>query len=89
MSEDNFALMEVRGKIQQIQAALLQQDPLLPIHLGAIHKQLIKHEELVHLLSDEEITVLVAGQKKHANVQLVKEVAKSRTKIPKTTVDDL
>ena len=80
MSGDiTFITMEVQGRIQQIADNLLKQDPLLPVHLSAIHSTLIQHEELVHLLSDQEIANLVAGQIKHAGVQLVKEATTRKT----------
>lgn len=86
-----FVKADVFGRIDQIAEALLKQDPMLPVHLREIHKNLIQYEELVHLLSDEQIKNLVAGQKKHAGMSLIKEAttAKKTTRIPKTTVDDL
>lgn len=92
MSDDTteFAKLGVQERIAKIRDGLLQQDPMLPLHLAHIHKTLIQYEELVHLLSDEEIKTLIAGQKKHTNTQLVKEtVTAKRTRVPKTTVDML
>lgn len=80
MSSNNdieFIKLNVQGRIQEIGGKLKEQDPLLPVHLSAIHQALIQYEELVHLLSDEDIKTLVAGQIKHTGVQVVKEVTKS------------
>lgn len=88
---ENFELLDVAGRIEQISAKLLENDPMLPIHLASIHKALIANEELVHLLSDEQVKQLIAGQKKHVNVQLVKEITTTKrasTKVPKATADD-
>lgn len=88
--EIEFAKLDVIGRINEIADGLLKQDPMLPVHLENIHKQLLQYEELVHLLTPEQIGQLMSGQKRHAAVQLVKEVvAKKSTRIPKTTADDL
>jgi len=79
MSDITFIALEVQGRIKEIGDKLTQQDPLLPVHLAAIHSTCIQHEELVHLLSDEEIRTLVAGQQKHAGMQLVKEATVKKT----------
>jgi hypothetical protein len=95
VSQDiEFIKLDVIGRIQQIGDKLKEQDPLLPVHLSAIHSTLIQYEELVHLLSDEQIATLVAGQIKHTGTTLVKEVsggskASVSKRIPKTSVDDL
>ncbi len=95
MSADiEFIKLDVQGRIQHIEENLLKQDPLLPVHLSAIHSALIQYEELVHLLTDEQISSLVAGQSKHVGVTLTKEITgKSKatvsSRIPKTSVDDL
>lgn len=95
MTQDlDFIKLDVQGRIQQLGEKLLQQDPMLPVHLGAIHSALIQYEELVHLLSDDDIQKLIAGQVKHTGVSVVKEITgKSKTtissRIPKTSVDDL
>jgi hypothetical protein len=95
MSADiDFIKLDVQGRIQQIGAKLLEQDPMLPVHLSAIHGALIQYEELVHLLDDSEIKMLIAGQVRHTGVSVVKEIT-GKTKstvssrIPKTSVDDL
>lgn len=77
--DTEFLLLDIQGRLGHIEANMLKQDPLLPVHLGAIHTTLIQHEELVHLLSDEDIRKLIAGQQKHAGTQLVKEATTKKT----------
>lgn len=95
MSTDiDFIKLDVQGRIQQIAENMLQADPMLPVHLSAIHGALIQYEELVHLLDDADIAKLVAGQIKHVGVSLHNETTKSSRaavskRIPKTSVDDL
>lgn len=93
-NELDFIKLDVEGRIQQIAEKLHAQDPLLPTHLAAIHGALIQYEELVHMLSDEQIGQLVAGQMKQVGTKLTEEIIKAKKstlgpKIPKTTVDDL
>jgi hypothetical protein len=73
-------------KLSLLEAALLAGDPEMPRHLSESHKLVIQHEELVHLLNDEEIGVLMAAQQKHSGVVLaseVKPVTESKAKIAK------
>lgn len=66
-----FSLLD---RLSQLEEAMLARDPLMKTHLGAIHKQLIEHEELVHLLSNEEIAKIVSAQQQHVNTSLAAEV---------------
>ena len=77
--DSDFLILDIKGRLDHIEKHLLMQDPLLPVHLGAIHTTLIQHEELVHLLSDDDIRKLVKGQEKHSGVQLVKEATTKKT----------
>lgn len=90
----DFIKLDVQGRIALLAGKLLEADPMLPVHLAAIHGAIIQYEELVHLLSDEEIQQLVAGQEKHTGTKLMEEVtrapkARVNARIPKTSVDDL
>jgi hypothetical protein len=96
MDDLEYQKLDVFQRIEAIEKCLLTQDPRLPTHLAVIHSTLIKYEELAHLLSDEQIRMLIAGQKKHAGTELVKESIKSKTNsaaknkaLSRTTVDDL
>lgn len=54
-----------------LEQSLLARDPMMKSHLLEIHKQLIGYEELVHLLSDEQIGIIMAAQQLHTNTVLV------------------
>lgn len=86
-----FVKLETLDKLQKLEAAILSQDPELPNHLKTIHKNLIQYEELVHLLTDDQITTLMRGQKIHVGVQLVKESSKKAVSksLKGISVDDL
>lgn len=77
-TEIEFIKLDVQGRIQLLGEKLLEQDPQLPTHLAAIHGALIQYEELVHLLSDDEIKTLIAGQKKHTGTTLTNEIIKAK-----------
>jgi hypothetical protein len=86
-----FHRMDVMSRIDQIEECLKGNDPKLPGHLAAIHKTLLQFEDLIHMLSDDQIRMFMSGQKKHVNVMLVKEIVSkkvSTAKIPKASADD-
>ena len=87
--ELSFIQAEVLEKIEKISTALVTNDPMIEIHCSSVHKALLQHEELVHLLPDSEIAKLMAGMKKWKNLKLVAEVANTRTRSKKVTADDL
>lgn len=75
---ENFALLDVRGRIAELSACLEKQDPRLPGHLAAIHKALLENEELVHLLSPEERRNLIVGQKRHVGIERIKAIVEKK-----------
>lgn len=84
----------VRQRLGEIQAKLLVQDPNLPVHLSAIHTTLLQYEELAHLLSEDEIAVLIKGMEKHSGTELVAAAISKKSgpkSVPKgkTISDDL
>lgn len=85
---NELAKLDVLGRLDEIEAKLLQQDPQLGVHLQSIHKQLLTYEELVHILPDEKIRIYMAGMQKYKQLQLVTEATKTRSKKGKESVDD-
>lgn len=71
---------EFMTRLAQLEEALLARDSMMKMHLGAIHKAMITHEELVHLLSDEEIGKIVGAQQSHTNTSLAIEVSSKKGK---------
>src|SRR5688500_10628317 len=66
-------------RLLELEAALASRDPMIKNHLAEIHKHLIQYEEITHLLSDDEIAVLMKGQQIHTNVTLVGAITKNKT----------
>lgn len=95
LEDSNPVHFELMSRMAQLEEALLARDPMMKMHLAAVHKQLIQHEELVHLLKDEEMGRIVAAQQSHTNTSLVQEVsgktgkAKVAARAAKLGLDDL
>lgn len=73
------AMDRLSQNLFNLQSALAAQDPLIAGHLSEIHKLLIGQEELVHLLSEEQVAVIIQGQMKQANIDLA-AVTKPKSK---------
>lgn len=82
VSEREFDVLEFQSKISQLQSALLEAHPSMPVLLREIHNQIRKDPELVTIISEEEIGVIVNGLKKQTNT----EIAAKTTKTTKTTM---
>lgn len=65
----------LKTRFQQIEKELIETTPLLPVALVDIHKNLLQHEELVHLLDDDDLQILHQAHEKHKHFALIaKEV---------------
>ena len=95
LNSDEPIHFELLSRLASLEEALLARDPMMKTHLGAIHKQLITYEELVHLLSDDQIGKIVAAQQVHTSTVLIQEVSskagktKAANRTAKLGLDDL
>lgn len=82
---------DIMDRLGKVEAMLLTNDPMMPIHCASILKSLHQYEELVHLMPDEKIRILMQGMQKYRMIELVKEasVSKNKKALSKTTVDDI
>ena len=91
----NLHLTTLQQKLSLLEESLLSQDPRIKEHLGEIHKLMIGYEELVHLLTDEEIGKIMLAQQGVTNTTLVaattgsKGKATASKKAGKLTMGDL
>lgn len=85
-------LAELLPKLNALEASLLATDPQMPVHLKEIHKYLLQFEELSHLLSEDQIAIILEGQQKKLGVVLAEET-KAKAKSGKikggVSADDL
>lgn len=79
------------SRIEKLQKAMESEIPEYASILHTIHKALSKDDELCHLLTDEQVGVLIRAMKLRKNVVLVEEKKKASAKKPlsKTTLDDI
>ena len=84
-------IYQVMDRLEKIQDTMLRNDPELRTHLKEIHKLCKEYEELAHILTPEQIGVLMKGMQKYTAISIVTEDAKkpSSKKLGKLTTDDL
>lgn len=83
-------LKELLPKLDALEQALLAADPKFPTHLKEIHSYLIQFEELAHLLTEQQIAVILEGQQKKLGIVLAAETTKTKgSKAKGVTADDL
>lgn len=83
-------LKELLPKLDALEQALLAADPKFPTHLKEIHGYLIQFEELAHLLTEQQIAVILEGQQKKLGIILAQETTKTKgAKAKGVTADDL
>lgn len=63
-------------RLHQLDEALLNRDPKMRDHLKEIHTMMQQHDEIVSLLSNEEVARIMAAQQSHTNTTLVQAVVK-------------
>jgi hypothetical protein len=71
---------QLMQRLSGLEAALVATDPEIKSHMKEIHKLLITYEELVHLLSDEEIGKIMGAQQALTNTMLVGSITASSKK---------
>lgn len=77
---------QLLGKIEDLKLKLQSNMPGYESLLFIIHKQLASDESLVHLLSDEQVGIIVAGLKKRKGIILA-EVKKKKDKSSLKNID--
>lgn len=79
-NQQPMEVQTLKARFLQIEAELINQTPLLPVALVDIHKNMLQHEELVHLLDDDDIALLHQAHEIHKKFALVaKEVKTVKT----------
>lgn len=78
MTPEHPKLAELLPKLAALEASLLANDPKMPGHLKEIHKYLIQFEELAHLLTEEQIALIMDGQQKQTGIRLAAETSSGK-----------
>lgn len=85
MTQLNMNLMEVQSNIQELQTALLDAHPEMPVLLRKIHSKLRDDPEIVTLLTEEEIAAVISGLQVQTNISLTQTKASGGAKKPSAT----
>ena len=80
---------QLRAKIMDLQSSMQRQAPNYEHLLHTIHSALARSPDTVHLLSDEEIGVIVAGLSKKTNVVISAQLARKKDSLKGVTLNDL
>ena len=67
-------------KIEELKSALMQNLPHYDIMLQKIHIALHKDQALTHMLSDEQVGIIVMGLAKKANIVIAEAETKKKGK---------
>lgn len=85
--------LEIKSKLDELQAALLAKHPTMPTLLRDIHKTLKSYPEQVTLMTEEEIAIVVQGLEQQTNSQLAASAMKptkaKKESLKNVTSDDL
>lgn len=86
----DYSIESIQMKIAELQDALLQSHPRMPILLRDIHKILKDDPANVTILSEEDISIIVSGLKRQTATEISASTLKKSSKsLSKTTADDL
>jgi len=82
---------QVREKLAQLEASLLENSPNMPTLLRDIHRNLKADPDVVTILTEEECSILVRGLKKQTATEIATTAIKKKPKkaMSKMTLDDL
>lgn len=78
--QQSFEVLRLQENMGKVEAALLEKTPDLPIVLAEIHKDMLKHEELVHIMDDEDIAILHRAFETHKHVVLLQKETDKQAK---------
>lgn len=81
VDQQPIEVIKLMSTMQEIEQELLIKTPNLPRALIDLHKNLMEHEELVHLMSDEDIAAVHQAHEIHKQITLVmKDEKKAATR---------
>lgn len=79
-NSNNAQAFEVREKLAQLEAGLLETTPNIAVLLRDIHRNLKADPDVVTLLTEEECSILVRGLKKQTSTSIATTAAKAKPK---------
>lgn len=73
-------IQQLFAQIAEVKASLLGTNPNLGKALSEIHKMLLSHEELTHMVGDEDWKAIHSAMEKYKQVQVVTNATKNSGK---------
>lgn len=91
MAEAMTESEQILQRIGDLEKLLLSGHPQLGMELARIHKNVAEQPELLHILTDEQIALIVKSQSRVAQIEILQEKVTSKSSKPKKTVtlDDI
>lgn len=80
---------DLKEKVADLEKALLERHPRMPVLLREIHKTLSQYPENVTLLAPEDIRIIVSGLEQQTGIELAKSVVSKSSKSLKSKVNSL
>lgn len=81
-------VQQLKALIIQISAELVVQTPGLPNALATIHKMVQEHEELIHILNDEDTKTIHLAFESYKRIKVFADEAKKATKSKSKKLSD-
>ena len=85
--------LELAGKVQELEQALLAEHPQMPTLLRQIHAGLLQNPAAIHSLSDDQISLIIRGLTSYTNTEIVAstkpKASAAKKALSKVTADDL
>lgn len=81
--------LEIKTKLDELQAALLDSHPSMPMLLRDIHRTLKAQPDQVTLLTEQDIALLIQGLQKQTNTVLASSPKSSRAKSSKAALSKM
>jgi hypothetical protein len=88
-SQKPIEVQQLQARFKEIEQKLIDGTPGIVDAMIDIHKNLLQHEELVLLLSDEDIAMLHQAHEKHKQFHMINKEVKKVGKTKKLSADDL
>lgn len=93
VAQKSLEIQNLKARMLEIQQKLIDQTPGIIDAMVDIHKNLMMHEELIILMSDEDIALLHQAHEKHKQFTLVnkeiKKVGRSNSNLKNIKASDL
>lgn len=89
LEQQPIEVQHLIARMKQIEENLITETPGLPEALAEVHKHLQSHEELIHLMDENDIAILHKGFEKFKQIVVFQAAVKSVGKKKKLSENQL